>query len=105
MQRGDDLATVKLSFCPEHEKRPGDYGKTNIYMLYDSREPPLAPEVKELSHKARENKLNVLLGCDVNSHHGSEYQRKGLCLHNFIMLERLLNRGNESTCMDRRRNS
>lgn len=40
----------------------------SMYMPYDSREPVSAQEVKELVHKANEDKLDLLLGYEANSH-------------------------------------
>lgn len=44
-------------------ERPGNY--STVY-LHASTLPALAPEVKELVHRARKDRLDILLCCDAN---------------------------------------
>ncbi|XP_032685213.1 uncharacterized protein LOC116850717 [Odontomachus brunneus] len=66
-------------------------------------------EVKELMKYAEERGLEVLLGCDTNSHHvgwgSTGINPRGESLHEFVMDSKLiiLNRGTEPTFMDCRR--
>jgi len=77
------------------------------YMPYDSCDPPPQDNVKNLVAHAEEAGLELLLGCDANSHHvgwgNSNINPRGESLHDFILDKELINRGTEPTFMDARR--
>ncbi|XP_032685834.1 uncharacterized protein LOC116850996 [Odontomachus brunneus] len=81
----------------------------SVYMPYDAKDLPPQREVKELMKYAEERRLEVLLGCDANSHHvgwgSTGINPRGESLHEFVMDSKLiiLNRGTEPTFMDCRR--
>ncbi|XP_032689122.1 uncharacterized protein LOC116852664 [Odontomachus brunneus] len=81
----------------------------SVYMPYDAKNLPPQREVKELMKYAEERGLEVLLGCDANSHHvgwgSTGINPRGESLHEFVMDSKLiiLNRGTELTFMDCRR--
>jgi hypothetical protein len=69
----------------------------SAYMPYDSEDLPPHEEINSLVAYAKDEGLELLLGCDANSHHES--------LMDFIMRTRLhiLNRGKQPTFLDSRR--
>ncbi|XP_018399991.1 PREDICTED: uncharacterized protein LOC108777564 [Cyphomyrmex costatus] len=81
----------------------------SAYMPYDSQEEPPPRNVRELVSYAKERELELLLGCDANSHHigwgSTNINPRGESLHKFIMDASLmiLNRGTVPTFMDCRR--
>ncbi|XP_029157210.1 uncharacterized protein LOC114929713 [Nylanderia fulva] len=81
----------------------------SAYMPYDSENPPPQAEFRNVIDYAERCGLNLLLGCDANSHHvgwgSSDVNSRGESLHNFIMSTGLilLNRGTEFTFQDSRR--
>ena len=81
----------------------------SVYMPYDSRDLPPQDEVRHLINYAEKSGLELLLGCDANSHHvgwgSSDVNSRGESLHDFIMSTGLiiLNRGTEFTFQDSRR--
>ncbi|XP_020297157.1 uncharacterized protein LOC109861770 [Pseudomyrmex gracilis] len=81
----------------------------SVYMSYDSTDPPLHEEVKNLVAYAEAREFELLLVCDGNSHHvgwgGTDTNLRGESLHNYLMGTGLtiLNRGNEPTFLDSRR--
>ena len=103
-----DLAVVQTTI------NLGEEGTMEIlvgsaYMPYDSKEPPPQDEIKKLVTYAEEKGLELLLGCDANSHHvgwgSSDINQRGESLHTFVMGAGLilLNRGNTPTFRDSRR--
>jgi len=91
------------------EGRHRDMLVGSVYMPYDAKDLPPPKEVKELVTHAQRGGLDVLLGCDANSHHvgwgSTDINPRGESLHNFVMETGLtiLNRGSEPTFMDCRR--
>ena len=81
----------------------------SIYMPYDSDDLPPSTEVVNILQFAKTRNMELLLGCDANSHHtgwgSTNTNQRGENLHNFIMTNELIlfNRGSEPTFMDRRR--
>jgi len=104
---GEDLTAIQLRINLENG-RFLDVLVGSAYMAYDSKEhPPLL--VKKLVAYAEERGLELLLGCDANSHHvawgSTGINPRGEDLHDFVMGSRLviLNRGTEPTFLDCRR--
>lgn len=64
----EDLTAVLLNIR-RHSKGVMGLIVRSVYMPYDSAEPPPQKEVKQLVAFAKERRLNLLLGCDANSHH------------------------------------
>jgi len=104
----EDLTVVQTSINLE-EGKTMDLLIGSAYMLYDSCDPPSQDNVKNLVAHAEEAGLELLLGCDANSHHvgwgSSNINPRGESLHDFILGKGLiiLNRVTEPTFMDARR--
>jgi hypothetical protein len=81
----------------------------SAYMPYDSEYLPPKEEIKILVAYAKDKRLELLLGCDTNSHHevwgSTDINPMGESLLDFIMRTRLhiVNRGKEPTFLDSRR--
>jgi hypothetical protein len=81
----------------------------SAYMPYDSAEPPPQDEIKKLVAYAEERGLELLPGCDANSHYvgwgSTDINQRGESLHNFVIEKGLilLNRGTTPTFRDSRR--
>ncbi|XP_020299283.1 uncharacterized protein LOC109863429 [Pseudomyrmex gracilis] len=81
----------------------------SVYMPYDSTDPPPHEEVKNLVAYAEARGLELLLGCDANSHHvrwgSTDTNLRGESLQDYLMGTGLtiLNRGNEPTFLDSRK--
>ncbi|XP_011299810.1 uncharacterized protein [Fopius arisanus] len=107
-QSGEDLTAVKLKVLTE-KNEPLEFIAGSAYLPYDSMEPPPTREVEELVKKVKDERLELLLGCDENSHHlgwgSSNTNVRGEALNDFIMEKdlQILNRGKEPTFMDCRR--
>ncbi|XP_018403024.1 PREDICTED: uncharacterized protein LOC108779950 [Cyphomyrmex costatus] len=108
-QLSDGDTTVIRTRLEYDEDRHLDLLIGSVYMPYDSQEEPPPKRVRELVFYAKERGLELLLGCDVNSHHigwgSSNINPRGESLHKFIMDTGLmiLNRGTVLTFMDCRR--
>jgi len=91
------------------EGRHRDVLVGSVYMPYDAKDLPPPKEVKELVTHAQRGGLDVLLGCDANSHHlgwgSTDINPRGESLHDEVMETGLtiLNRGSKPTFMDCRR--
>ena len=78
-------------------------------MRYDSVDLPAQEDIKSLVAYAKDKGLELLLGCDANSHHevcgSTDINPRGESLLDFITRTRLhiLNRGKEPTFMGSRR--
>jgi hypothetical protein len=103
-----DLTAVQLRL----KLMDGIYRDVKIgsaYMPYDSEDLRPQEEIKRLVAYTKGKGLELLLGCDADSHHevwGSiDINPRGESLLDFIMRTRLhiLNRGNEPTFLDSRR--
>lgn len=105
---GDDL-TVVLTKINLAGDRTVDLLIGSAYMPYDSTGLPPQEEIINLVAYAKQRGLQLLLGCDANSHHvcwgSSNINPRGVSLHDFILGNELtiLNRGTEPTFMDSRR--
>ncbi|XP_048514354.1 uncharacterized protein LOC125501755 [Athalia rosae] len=75
----------------------------SAYLPYDSKDPPPTEELKALVRYCTSEGLELLVGCDANSHHtvwgSSNTNRRGVVLLEYLSLERLeiLNRGSKPT--------
>ena len=103
-----DLTAVQLRF----KLMDGIYRDVIIgsaYMPYDSEDLPPQEEIKRLVAYAKDKGLELLLGCDANSHHevwgSTDINPRGESLLDFIMRTglQILNRGKEPTFLDSRR--
>ncbi|XP_024888738.1 uncharacterized protein LOC112465430, partial [Temnothorax curvispinosus] len=103
-----DLVAVRLKLNTD-DGEVRDLIVGSVYMPYDSEELPPQRNMIELVTYAKESGLELLLGCDANSHHlvwGSfDINPRGESLLDFIMSTNLqiLNRGTEPTFLDSRR--
>lgn len=103
-----DLTVISLN-TKFGEEGPAEILVGSAYMPYDSADPPPPIEVRNLIEYANDRGLELLLGCDANSHHygwgSSDVNPRGESLQDFIMGAGLLilNRGHEFTFMDSRR--
>jgi hypothetical protein len=81
----------------------------SAYMPYDSEDLPPQEEIKSLVAYAKDKGLELLLGCDENSHHevwgSTDINPRGESLLDFIMRTRLhiINTGKEPTFLHSRR--
>jgi hypothetical protein len=81
----------------------------SAYMPYDSEDLPPQEKIKRLVAYAKDKGLELLLGCDANSHHevwgSTNINPRGESLLDFIMRTRLhiLNTGKEPTFLESRR--
>ncbi|XP_011312971.1 uncharacterized protein [Fopius arisanus] len=107
-QSGEDLTAVKLKVLTGKNEAL-EFIAGSAYLPYDSMEPPPTREVEDLVKKVKDERLELLLGCDANSHHlgwgSSNTNARGEALNDFIMEKdlQILNRGKEPTFMDCRR--
>jgi len=103
-----DITVIQLKLNLT-EGRHRDVLVGSVYMPYDAKDLPPPEEVKKLVTHAQRRGLEVLLGCDANSHHlgwgSTDTNPRGESLHDFVMETGLiiLNRGAEPTFMDCRR--
>ncbi|XP_015123481.1 uncharacterized protein LOC107045661 [Diachasma alloeum] len=104
----ENLAVAKVKALIR-ENRVLEFMIGSAYLSYDFIELPPTPEVQGLINRVRDGGLELLLGCDANSHHlgwgSSNTNAWGEALHDFMMGNGLLllNRGNEPAFMDCRR--
>ena len=81
----------------------------SVYMPYDSQDPPPSNELINLISAAGAGNQEMLIGCDANSHHelwgSTDTNTRGESLMEFMLASKLfvLNKGNEPTFMDSRR--
>ncbi|XP_024881916.1 uncharacterized protein LOC112461076 [Temnothorax curvispinosus] len=103
-----DLVAVRLKLNTD-DGGVRDLIVGSVYMPYDSEELPPQRNMIELVTYAKERGLELLLGCDANSHHlvwgSSDINPREESLLDFIMSTNLqiLNRGTEPTFLDSRR--
>ena len=77
----------------------------SAYLPYENSVP--TPELEKITHYCKNNGLNLLIGCDANSHHivwgSSDNNRRGEKLLEFLSASDLsiLNRGNRPTFINR----
>ncbi|XP_020296447.1 uncharacterized protein LOC109861284 [Pseudomyrmex gracilis] len=104
----EDLTVVKVR-VKLAEEEDMEVLIRSIYMPYDSTDPPPHEEVKNLVAYAEARGLELLLGCDANSHYvgwgSTDTNLREKSLHDYLMGIGLtiLNRGNEPTFLDSRR--
>jgi len=104
----EELTVVQTSINLE-EGKTMDLLIGSVYMSYDFCDLSPQDNVKKLIAHVEEAGLELLLGCDANSHHvswrNSNINPRGENLHDFILDKVLiiLNRGTEPTFMDTRR--
>ncbi len=81
----------------------------SLYLPYDAKEVPPSPEFVELVEYAKANGLELIIGCDANSHHvlwgSSDTNKRGEGLMSFISTTQLdiMNRGCEPTFINKAR--
>ncbi|XP_020298130.1 uncharacterized protein LOC109862474 [Pseudomyrmex gracilis] len=104
----EDLTVIKVRVkLAEEEDMEVLIG--SVYMPYDSTDPPPHKKVKNLVAYAEARGLELLLGCDANSHHvgwgSTDTNLREESLHDYLMGTGLtiLNRGNKPTFLDSRR--